>query len=1300
MSEYSGRVQYNSKNKDCTLRISDLRERDSAVYKFRFITNHLTGKYTGSPGVTLSVTGLQVQVNRLEVHDSSNLADLKCQSSCPLPGHPSYIWYKNGQNIQGQTSDSYSASLDPTDSFSCAVRGHEKSRSPSVLIQGQDGLGVTYPSTQICAVKGSTVEIPCSYTYPSAVGGVDTTVERTFWFTKKNNHKPVDLTTDSEYSGRVQYHSENKDCTLRISDLRERDSAVYYFRFTTNHGGNYVGYPGITLSVTVTYSGLQVQVSRLEVYESSKWADLKCQSSCPLPGHPSYIWYKNGQNIQGQTSDSYSASFDPADSFSCAVRGHEDFPSPSVLIQGQNGLGVTYTSTQICAVKGSTVNIPCSYTYPSAVGGVATTVEQRFWFIQQFVDLTTNSEYSGRVQYHSENKDCTLTISDLRERDSAVYYFRFTTNQGGNYVGYHGVTLSVTGLQVQVRRLEVYEFSILAELKCQSSCPLTGHPSYIWYKNGQNIQGQTSDSYSASLDPADSFSCAVRGHEDSPSPSVLIQGQYGLGVTYTSTQICAVKGSTVNIPCSYTYPSAVGGVDTTVEQRVWLSQQFVDLTTVSEYSGRVQYHSENNDCTLRISDLRERDSAVYKFRFTTNQGGKYTGSPGVTLYVTVLQVQVSRFYTSWAELNCQGRCPTGHPSYIWYKNGQNIEGQTSNSYSASLDPADSFSCAVRGHEDSPSPSVVIQGQNGLGVTYTSTQICAVKGSTVNIPCSYTYPSAVGGVDNTVERILWFTKKNNDEPVDLTTMSEYSGRVQYNSKNKDCTLRISDLRERDSAVYKFRFITNHLTGKYTGSPGVTLSVTGLQVQVNRLEVHDSSNLADLKCQSSCPLPGHPSYIWYKNGQNIQGQTSDSYSASLDPTDSFSCAVRGHEKSRSPSVLIKGQNGLGVTYTSTQICAVKGSTVNIPCSYTYPSAVGGVATTVEQSVWLSQQFVDLTTVSEYSGRVQYHSENKDCTLTISDLRERDSAVYYFRFITNQGGNYVGYPGVTLSVTGLQVQVSKSSNQTKLKCQSSCPLPGHPSYIWYKNGQNIQGQTADSYSAYLDPADRYSCAVRGHEDFPSPSVYGPKLPSVSVSPSAEIVEGSSVNLTCSSDANPAANYTWYKENEDSPKASGQIFTITDFRAEHSGNYYCVAQNRIGRQNSTLHLIVVAGTRPLRAAGPISVVLLAVLSLSVFLWIRKRRASRDSSGPDNREQCVPDPSEPEEQVDLQYATIHVSNSQADPLYSNIRAAQPLRHREQQEAVEYAAVSFNSGSTAPRTRGRDTGEDPAALYSTVNYTR
>ena len=132
---------------------------------------------------------------------------------------------------------------------------------------------------------------------------------------------------------------------------------------------------------------------------------------------------------------------------------------------------------------------------------------------------------------------------------------------------------------------------------------------------------------------------------------------------------------------------------------------------------------------------------------------------------------------------------------------------------------------------------VIQGQNNWGVTYTSTQICAVKGSTVNIRCSYTYPSWWKD-SATVEKTLWFTKMNYYEPVDLTTDSEYSDRVQYSSNDKDCTLRISDLRERDSAVYKFRFTTNH-GGKYTGSPGVTLSVTAGNISLHMLIISKCS-----------------------------------------------------------------------------------------------------------------------------------------------------------------------------------------------------------------------------------------------------------------------------------------------------------------------------------------------------------------------------------------------------------------------------------------------------------------------------
>ena len=118
------------------------------------------------------------------------------------------------------------------------------------VVQGQDDWGVTYTSTKICALKGSTVDINCTYSYPSMINNVDTTVDKTLWFTKGSYDAPVDLRTDSDYAGRVQYHCDKKNCTLRITDLRERDSAEYKFRITTRNNKRYTGSPGVTLTVT------------------------------------------------------------------------------------------------------------------------------------------------------------------------------------------------------------------------------------------------------------------------------------------------------------------------------------------------------------------------------------------------------------------------------------------------------------------------------------------------------------------------------------------------------------------------------------------------------------------------------------------------------------------------------------------------------------------------------------------------------------------------------------------------------------------------------------------------------------------------------------------------------------------------------------------------------------------------------------------------------------------------------------------------------------------------------------------
>uniref|UniRef100_A0AAQ4S0A4 Ig-like domain-containing protein n=1 Tax=Gasterosteus aculeatus aculeatus TaxID=481459 RepID=A0AAQ4S0A4_GASAC len=549
---------------------------------------------------------------------------------------------------------------------------------------------------------------------------------------------------------------------------------------------------------------------------------------------------------------------------------------------------------------------------------------------------------------------------------------------------------------------------------------------------------------------------------------------------------------------------------------------------------------------------------------------------------------------------------------------------------------------------------VIQSQDGWRVNYRQTDVCAAKGSTVYISCYYTYPPGIDPSD--IKDRFWFTKEKDGEPVDLKTDSEYSGRVTYRcySNSRSCYLLITDVRESDSAEYKFTFMTNKPGEKYTGSPGVTLSVTGFQVQVRRSD----STWLELTCHSSCVLSDRAEYYWYKNEEYIK--RGSSLSVSSGSTDRYYCYLRGSYSQRSPAVygpqrpsvsvspsaemlegdsvtltcsadanpaasytwykehedsprasgqiftitnftaehsgnyyceaqnemgrsnstirlipssVIQSQDGWRVIYYPTYVCAAKGSTVDISSFYTHPPRIR--SSDIKDRFWFTKEKdgepVDLRTDSEYSDRVTYgcYSNSKDCYLTITDVRESDSAEYKFRFMTEKmGGKYTGSPGVTLSVTGLQVQVRRlNSTWLELTCHSSCVLSRRPEYDWYKNEENIK--TGSSLPVSSGSTDRYSCYLRRSWNQRSPAVYGPQRPSVSVSPSAEMLEGDSVTLTCSTDANPAASYTWYKEHEDSPRASGQIFTITDFTAEHSGNYYCEAQNEMGRSNSTLRLI-----------------------------------------------------------------------------------------------------------------------------------
>uniref|UniRef100_A0A8C7VF70 Ig-like domain-containing protein n=1 Tax=Oncorhynchus mykiss TaxID=8022 RepID=A0A8C7VF70_ONCMY len=224
-------------------------------------------------------------------------------------------------------------------------------------VQCQSCNRVTYTKRTICVLKGSTVDISCTY-----VGYYYTT--SSFWF-RSDKSTPEDLTTEPGYAGRVEYTGTYRGpFTLRITDLREEDSAEYRFTFKTDNFKWGHSFPGTTLTVT----DLQVKVTPGTVTEGS-WVILTCSTTCTLTDNPipTYIWYKNGEYLFSDSSPQYqySVSRGGSDSYSCAlIRGHDKLSSSKVTVgtSSLSCLRVTYTSRSICSLIPSE-DLPCTTIY-------------------------------------------------------------------------------------------------------------------------------------------------------------------------------------------------------------------------------------------------------------------------------------------------------------------------------------------------------------------------------------------------------------------------------------------------------------------------------------------------------------------------------------------------------------------------------------------------------------------------------------------------------------------------------------------------------------------------------------------------------------------------------------------------------------------------------------------------------------------------------------------------------------------------------------------------------------------------
>ncbi|XP_042572031.1 B-cell receptor CD22-like [Cyprinus carpio] len=229
----------------------------------------------------------------------------------------------------------------------------------------------------------------------------------------------------------------------------------------------------------------------------------------------------------------------------------------------------------------------------------------------------------------------------------------------------------------------------------------------------------------------------------------------------------------------------------------------------------------------------------------------------------------------------------------------------------------------------------VYGQNDWSVSYRSSQICALNGSTVTIYCTYKYPTGYKITKAFWTNTLVKEKDEDEELPDLSEDPEYSQRLQYlGDKQKNCTIRLSHVTQKDSHMYYFKFITDKPDGKWTGKPGVSLTVTDLQVESpERVTEGDSVRLT---CKSSCALTDRTTFIWYRNSQPLTERRDRNnqlllQSVRREDAGRYSCALQEHTYI-SPAVQ------LNVTYPPKSVSVsispsgeiVEGDSVTLSCS----------------------------------------------------------------------------------------------------------------------------------------------------------------------------------------------------------------------------------------------------------------------------------------------------------------------------------------------------------------------------------
>ncbi|XP_045559752.1 B-cell receptor CD22 isoform X2 [Salmo salar] len=322
-----------------------------------------------------------------------------------------------------------------------------------------------------------------------------------------------------------------------------------------------------------------------------------------------------------------------------------------------------------------------------------------------------------------------------------------------------------------------------------------------------------------------------------------------------------------------------------------------------------------------------------------------------------------------------------------------------------------------------------------------------------------------------------------------------------------------------------------------------------------------------------------------------------------------------------ILIGGllqENPSKPTLSPATVNVMEGTSVSLICSAAAPCP--SLPPTLTWTPTLSDSVEDLqetpnqviTSLLNFTASHVHHGEKISCTALYkrqAGKSDKSSETYLTVAVLYSPKN----TSVSVSPSGSVVEGSSVT----LTCSSNAnPAVGR--YNWYRViGEQVSTVGASRMLTVQVPADDsyfYCESINDHGTENSSVIQldgmsPPKNTSVSVLTSGSVVGGSSLTLTCSSNANPPVkNYTWYRVNERKmvPMESRSQFLVLQDISE-SGLFCCEAQNSYGKDRTNIFVYFPhypsITTVPSIICGVVIVLWILTVIFGVYKYIRLSR-------------------------------------------------------------------------------------------------